>query len=103
MQEIEEMKLRSLDREDPLEEEMATHSNILAGIIPWTEEPGRHSQGSKRVRSYRAYRTYIKLTHFAVQQNLTQYCKSALIKKNKNFIKTKNKRKQLHLPLHQKE
>ena len=28
-----------LGGEDPLEEEMATHSNILAGIIPWTEEP----------------------------------------------------------------
>ena len=27
-------------REDPLEEEMATHSSILAGKIPWTEEPG---------------------------------------------------------------
>ena len=27
--------------EDPLEEEMATHSNILAWAIPWTEEPGR--------------------------------------------------------------
>ena len=26
--------------EDPLEEEMATHSSILAGKIPWTEEPG---------------------------------------------------------------
>ena len=30
----------SLDQEDPLEEEMATHSNILAWEIPWTEEPG---------------------------------------------------------------
>ena len=39
MQEIEEMKLGSLDREDPLEEEMATHSNILASRIPWTQEP----------------------------------------------------------------
>ena len=29
-----------LGREDPLEEEMATHSNILAWKIPWTEEPG---------------------------------------------------------------
>ena len=28
------------DREDPLEKEMATHSNILAWEIPWTEEPG---------------------------------------------------------------
>ena len=27
-------------QEDPLEEEMATHSNTLAGKIPWTEEPG---------------------------------------------------------------
>ena len=28
-------------REDPLEEEMTTHSSILAWRIPWTEEPGR--------------------------------------------------------------
>ena len=34
--------------EDPLEKEMTTHSNILAGIIPWTEEPGRlQSMGSQ--------------------------------------------------------
>ena len=30
----------SLRQEDPLEEEMAPHSNILAWRIPWTEEPG---------------------------------------------------------------
>ena len=30
-----------LGSEDPLEEEMATHSSILAWEIPWTEEPGR--------------------------------------------------------------
>ena len=30
----------SLDQEDPLEEEMATHSSILVWRIPWTEEPG---------------------------------------------------------------
>ena len=30
----------SLGPEDPLEQEMATHSNILAWKIPWTEEPG---------------------------------------------------------------
>ena len=36
---------------DPLEEEMATHSSILAWKIPWTEEPrGLQSIGSKRVR-----------------------------------------------------
>ena len=31
---------RSLGREDPLEEDAATHSSILAWRIPWTEEPG---------------------------------------------------------------
>ena len=37
-------------QEDPLEEEMATHSSILAWRIPWTEEPGSlPSMGSQRV------------------------------------------------------
>ena len=40
MQETQEMQVRSLGQEDPLEKGMATHSNILAWIIPWTEEPG---------------------------------------------------------------
>ena len=31
--------VRSLGREDPMEEEIANHSSILAGKIPWTEEP----------------------------------------------------------------
>ena len=35
-----EMPVRSLGWEDPLEKEMATHSSILAWEIPWTEEPG---------------------------------------------------------------
>ena len=35
-----ETQVRSLGQEDPLEKEMATHSNILAWKIPWTEEPG---------------------------------------------------------------
>ena len=40
-----------LGQEDPLEEEIATHSSILAEKIPWTEEPGRlQSMGSHRVR-----------------------------------------------------
>ena len=36
---MQEMQVRSLAQEDPLEEEMATHSSILAWKIPWTEEP----------------------------------------------------------------
>ena len=39
MQETQETWVRSLDREDPLEQEMATHSSILACKTPWTEEP----------------------------------------------------------------
>ena len=40
MQETQEMWVQSLGQEDPLEEEMATHSSILVWEIPWTEEPG---------------------------------------------------------------
>ena len=41
----------SLGQEDPLEEEMATHSSSLAWRILWTEEPGGlQSMGSQRVR-----------------------------------------------------
>ena len=41
--------VRSLGQEDPLEEEMATHSSILAWRIPRTEEPGGlQSTGSQR-------------------------------------------------------
>ena len=41
----------SLDGEDPLEEGMATHFDILAWRVPWIEEPGRlQSMGSLRVR-----------------------------------------------------
>ena len=40
MQEIQETQVRFLGREDPLEKEMATHCNLLAWRIPWTEEPG---------------------------------------------------------------
>ena len=40
MQEMQEMWVQSLGREDPLEKEMATHFSILAWEIPWTEEPG---------------------------------------------------------------
>ena len=41
MQETQEMRVRSLGQEDPLEKGMATHFSILAWRIPWTEEPGK--------------------------------------------------------------
>ena len=50
---MQETWVRSLGWEDPLEKEMATHSSILAWIIPWTEEPGGlQSTGSQRVGLY---------------------------------------------------
>ena len=46
-----EMWLRSLDQEDPLEEKMATHSSILAWRTQQTEEPGRlESMGLQSIR-----------------------------------------------------
>ena len=48
MQETSEAQVPSLGWEDPLEEEMATHSSILAWEILWTEEPGGlQSMGSQ--------------------------------------------------------
>ena len=47
---MQEVGVRSLGREDPLEKEMATHSSILAWKIPWAEETGMlQSVGSQRV------------------------------------------------------
>ena len=45
-----ETRVQSLDWDDPLEKEMAPHSNTLAWKSPWTEEPGRlQSMGLQRV------------------------------------------------------
>ena len=42
-------RVQFLGQEDPLEEEMVTHSRILAWGIPWTEEPGGlQSMGSQK-------------------------------------------------------
>ena len=50
MQETQEMRVQFLGWEDALKKEMASHSNILAWRIPWTEEPGRlQSMGWQRV------------------------------------------------------
>ena len=49
-EEDEEMRIRSLGWENPLEKEMAIHSSILACKTPWTEEPDRlQSMGLQRV------------------------------------------------------
>ena len=46
---MQELRVQSLGQEDPLEEETATHSSILAWEIPRTEEPGgQQSMGSQK-------------------------------------------------------
>ena len=56
---VQETQVRSLDLEDPLEEEMGTYSSILAWRILWTEEPGGlQSMGSQRVRHDWATNTF---------------------------------------------
>ena len=48
---MQETQVQSLDQEDLLQKGMATHCSILAGSIPWTEEPGGlQSMGSQRVK-----------------------------------------------------
>ena len=55
VQKTQETQVQSLGLEDPLEEEMTTHSSILAGIIPWAEEPGGlQSMGSKELGTTKA-------------------------------------------------
>ena len=50
---MQETQVRSLDCKDPLEEEMSTHSSILAWRIPWTEEPGAlQSMGLQKVKCH---------------------------------------------------
>ena len=63
---IQETWVQSLRQDDPLEEEMATHSSILAWRIPWTEEPGGlQSMGSQRVRHDLATNTFT--FHFGLE------------------------------------
>ena len=51
MQETQETRVLSLGWEEPLEEGVATHSSVISGKIPWTEEPGGlQSVGMQRVR-----------------------------------------------------
>ena len=57
---MQETQVQFLGQEDPLEKEMATHSNILAWRIPWTEEPGGlQPMGSQRVRHNGVTNTHI--------------------------------------------
>ena len=76
MLEIQEIQVWSLGQEDPLKEEMATHSSIPARIIQWREEPGgQQSTGLKRgghnwTTEHAAHRTYKGFPGGSVVKNL---------------------------------
>ena len=66
MQEPQETQVWSQHPEDPLEEEMATHSSILGWRILWTEEPGAlQSMGSQRAGHNKSTRPCVWLLHFS--------------------------------------
>ena len=60
---MQETWAQHLDKENPLEKEMATQSSILAWKIPWTEKPGGlQFMGSQRVRHKRAHLQILTVT-----------------------------------------
>ena len=68
---MQDIWVRSLGREDPLEKEMAIHPSILAWRIPWAEEPGGlQSMGSQRVTQLSDLH-YTTTTLLSYQENRT--------------------------------
>ena len=76
--------VRSLDQDDTVEEEMTTHSSILAWRIPWTDEPG----GLQPMGSYKSRTRLKQLSPHAPDTNmqekllsvfLTQACKIQIL------------------------
>ena len=68
---MQETRVQSLCREDPLQKEMATHSRILAWRIPWTEEPGGlQYMGLQRVRNNRVtfFSLFLQVTMLIVNE-----------------------------------
>ena len=65
---MQEMQVRSLNWDDPLEKGIATHSRILAWIIPWTEGPGRlQSMGYKESDTTERLSTQFKNQHWGLK------------------------------------
>ena len=79
IQESQEIQVWSLGWED-LKEEMATHSSILAWIIPWTEEPGRlQSMGSQELDMTEQINTQISFTIAKVKMDILFFSISQLL------------------------
>ena len=76
---MQEMWVRSLGWEVPLEEGMATHSSILAWRMPWTEEPGHSSQGWKELDTTATLLNFLEVQGSGICQHVllkvtTCYC-----------------------------
>ena len=79
MQEMQKTEVQSLGREDPLGEEMATHSSILAWETPWTEEPG----GLQSMQQ----QSWTRLSNWAYTHDSRQEtCKIKIFSRNFNII-----------------
>ena len=77
---MQETQVQSLDREDPLKKEMATHSSILDWKILWTDEPGGlQSTGSQRVRHKWACMHTITMVLKSRSRRQISRCQSAVL------------------------
>ena len=77
MQEMQETQVGFLGWQDPLEEELATHSSILAGEIPWTEAPGGlPPMGSRKSRTQLSSWAHIS----CLQRKRKNVCQSCLLR-----------------------
>ena len=74
---MQEMWVQSLGQKDPLENEMATHSSILAWKILWTKEPGR-LQSMESQKSYMTEHTRISISKITdiFEQTSLEICAS---------------------------
>ena len=63
---MQEMQIWSLGLEEPLEEEMATHSSILTWKIPWIKEPGGVAKSQTGLSNWALHECYIYLSVLSV-------------------------------------
>ena len=80
---MQETRVQSLDQEDPLGKEMATHSCILAWEIPWTKEPGMLlSMGLQKSQTRLSHRTKTTMQQWSQFDNMYLYnANLSLVKK----------------------
>ena len=81
------IRVQSLGREDPLEEEMATHSSILAWRIPWTGEPGGlQSTESQRAGHNRSNSTRNTILAYILHQDTSSSAHNTVYFKKTLFV-----------------